>query len=144
MTNKKDELAELKARVAELERAKAAPAPPPPYDPVEAERATRKWVDEMNRLREARANIVPDWLVRETAGGVSDSDAKGIAAARHAPTGPSSAGVIPSSQQMSNVRGTVGVPGGGTGWAHDIPTSPNERWSMREWLDPKAREQGKR
>lgn len=34
-----------------------------------------------------------------------------------APTGPSAQGVIPSSQQMSNVRSTNAV-GDGTGWQH--------------------------
>jgi hypothetical protein len=36
-----------------------------------------------------------------------------------APAGPSSAGAIPSSQQISNVRGA----GGGSGWAREVPLS---------------------
>ena len=37
-----------------------------------------------------------------------------------APTGPSSAGIIPTSQTVSHVR----VPGGGTGWMRETPIAP--------------------
>jgi hypothetical protein len=38
-----------------------------------------------------------------------------------APTGPSSQGIIPSSQPISNVRvgGAPNIPGGGTGWMRE-------------------------
>jgi len=142
MTKQTDEIAELKARIAKLEaQAKAVPAPPP-YDPIEAERSTRAWVDQMHQMREGRANIVPDWLKREVAGGVTDADARDLVRSSHAPQGPSAQGAIPSSQQMSNIRGTGGVPGGGTGWAREIPlsASPDQRHSLSEWINPKARE----
>ena len=38
--------------------------------------------------------------------------------ASHRPTGPSSQGAIPSSQQVSNVRGAGGP------WQHEIPIGP--------------------
>lgn len=43
-----------------------------------------------------------------------------------APTGPSSQGIIPSSQVVSNVRvgGGAGPPGGGTGWMKETPLGP--------------------
>ena len=108
---KKTELAKLKARVAELERA-AKPAPPPkpfvdqpwtPYDPTAGMSMPRGALREM-------ANAVPDDVVRNIA--MRDN---------RAPTGPSSGGAIPSSQQVSNVRGA----GGGSGWAREIPLGPS-------------------
>ena len=43
-----------------------------------------------------------------------------------APQGPSSAGIVPTSQQVSNVRvgGAPNVPGGGTGWMREVPLRP--------------------
>jgi len=110
--------AELDALRAELDALKTSMRP---VDPAQAEREARAFRDEMHAMREARANAVPSWLVRETVGGVSDADAQDIARTRHAPTGPSSAGIVPSSQQLSNVRGTNAVRG--TGWAREIPLS---------------------
>jgi hypothetical protein len=123
-----EELAKLKARVAELERANKPPEPfkPEPYqryDPTAGMSMPRSVMQEM-------AAAIPDHVVRNIA--MRDN---------RAPTGPSSQGAIPSSQQVSNVRGTGGVPGGGTGWAHEVPLSPDQRHSLREWIDPKAREQ---
>jgi len=45
-----------------------------------------------------------------------------------APTGPSSQGVIPSSQQVSNVRGNN--PSGGAGWVEPRPLTnpPGTNW----------------
>jgi hypothetical protein len=101
----KDELAALKARVAQLE-AKAKPAEPfkpdpnwQRYDPTARMSMPRSALQEM-------VNAVPDHMMRDI---VHDNQA---------PTGPSSAGAIPSSQQVSNVRA-----GGGTGWAREVPLS---------------------
>jgi hypothetical protein len=100
----KDELAALKARVEELERAAKPPAPPDlgDYTPI----------NPLDRLSMDRS------VMREMAKAVPDAMVRDIAMRDHrAPTGPSSAGVIPSSQGLSNVRGT----GRGTGWSEPTP-----------------------
>jgi len=114
----KEELAALKARVDEqrarideLERAAKPPAPfvPKPhqqYDPTAGMSMPRSTMLEM-------AAAVPDRMMRE----IALRDAR-------APTGPSAQGAIPSSQQMSNVRG-ANVAGSGTGWAREIPLGPS-------------------
>jgi len=105
MSKNADETAE---RVAALERQLAefkAAMPKPAQSWEEQERARREWDNEVHQMREANANRVPPWLQRECAGGVSDADAQDLVRASHAPTGPSSQGAIPSSQQVSNVRG---------------------------------------
>jgi hypothetical protein len=102
----KDEIAELKARVVELEAKAKPPEPfrPEPYqrfDPTARMSMPRSALQEM-------VNVVPDPVLR------------GIVRDNQAPQGPSSAGAIPSSQQISNVRGA----GGGSGWAREVPLSP--------------------
>ena len=59
-------------------------------------------------------------------GGVTDADCADLRRASHRPTEPSSAVAIPSSQQVSNVRGA----GGPVGWQHEIPLSnpPGTNW----------------
>lgn len=116
-----DENADLKRRVEALEAAQ--PKPEPTWE--ERERASAKFRDEMHQMRERRASVIPPWMRDAVAGGVSDADAADIVRASHAPQGPSSQGAIPSSQQVSNVRGAGGVPGGGTGWAREIPLGPS-------------------
>src|SRR5262249_11177721 len=104
---------------AELDALKAAqPKPEPSWE--ERERAAAKWRDEMHQMREGRmAHATPPSVVRDFAV-LDDALVKGIALRdARAPTGPSSQGAIPSSQQMSNVR-----TGGGTGWQAPIPLSP--------------------
>src|SRR5262249_2873738 len=74
-------------------------------------------------IKGAVAAGVPDWAL-DMARAVPTDLMRNIALRdARAPTGPSAQGVIPSSQQMSNVRGTVGVPGSGTGWAREVPLS---------------------
>jgi hypothetical protein len=103
--NKDDELAALKARVEELERAAKPPAPFDPgpyqrYDPTEGMSMPASVVREM-------ARAVPTGMIQDIA--MRDN---------RAPTGPSAQGVIPSSQGVSNVRT------GGGGVAHTVPLGP--------------------
>jgi hypothetical protein len=100
------ELAALRKRVAELERAANPPPSPDPrsfqrYDP------TAGMSMPVETLREM-ARAVPDNFIRD----IAMRDAR-------APTGPSAQGVVSSSQQVSNVRG-----GGGTGWVRETPIGP--------------------
>jgi hypothetical protein len=126
MTDKKDETAE---RVAALEREladlkSAVKAAPAPYDPVEAERSAAKFRDEMRALSEARASVIPPWLREACAGGVTAADCADLARAAHAPTGPSSAGAIPSSQQVTGVHPHGGpLPQLTPGWGYSPPLS---------------------
>jgi hypothetical protein len=103
MTDKKD----LEARIAELER---AAKPPEPY--------VDDWVVPPPAID--RVSMSPSTML-EFAQAVPDDVVRGIARDARAPSGPSSQGVIPSSQQMSNVR--TGGGGRGTGWAREVPLS---------------------
>src|SRR5262249_57744915 len=113
--NQKDELAALRKRVEELE-AKAKPPEKKPFVPMTVEEH-RDMVHQMRERRMSHAsNFHPDDL-RAMEAAAPTHIVKGIALRdARAPTGPSSQGVIPSSQQMSNVR-TGGVPG----WQAPIP-----------------------
>jgi hypothetical protein len=120
MTNK-DEIAALRAEVDALKAAQPKPEP----SAEERERATREWIDKMHQMREGRMSLAtPPSVVRDFAV-LDDALVKGIALRdARAPVGPSSQGAIPSSQQVSNVH-PGGVPGGGTGWAREIPLGPS-------------------
>jgi len=111
---KKDELAELKARVAELERANKPPEPAKPFVP-----------EPYQRYDPTAGMSMPRATMLEMARAVPDMREVALRDAR-APTGPSSQGAVPSSQQVSNVRGT-NVAGSGTGWAHSVPLSADDR-----------------
>jgi hypothetical protein len=101
MTNNKDDLDALKARVAELERASkpAAPFTDPDWQPI----------NPLDRLSMPRSAML------EMARACPDSFIKDIVGDHRAPQGPS--GIVPSSQQLSNVRGTSGR----GGWSNPIP-----------------------
>jgi hypothetical protein len=127
MTKAADEIAALRARVEELERANKPPEkfvpdnwqPPNPIDRVSMSPQTM------------RDLALPDHLIR------------GIVRDNRAPQGPSSAGAIPSSQQVTNVCGA----GGGSGWAHEIPLGPPPGVHLVDALciadDVKSRSKGK-
>jgi hypothetical protein len=105
----KDEIAALKARVEELERANKPPKPfvPEPYqryDPTEGMRMPPSALAAM-------VAAVPDHVIREIA--MRDN---------RAPTG--RPGMIPSSHQQPTGGGSANVPGSGTGWAHETPIGP--------------------
>ena len=111
MTNKQtDELAALKARIEELERANKPPepfVPEPwtPYDPTSHMSMPPSAVREM-------ANAIPDHVVKDIV---------------HRGAIPPASGMSPSSSQITSVRpggGAANVPGGGTGWQAPIPLSP--------------------
>ena len=153
MTNKKQTADEIAALRAEVDALKAAqPKPQQTWEEIEASAA--KFRDEMHQMREGRMSLAtPPSVVREFAV-LDDATVKGIALRdARAPTGPSSQGAIPSSQQVSNVRG-ANVAGSGTGWAREIPLGPSmhQRYvdaqldaqdakDRRELIEQKAREQ---
>jgi len=88
---------------------------------ISVEQAAVQIAEELT-IREARRAGVPDWAL-DMARATPTSMLQEIAGRdNRAPTGPSSQGVIPSSQQVSNVRGNV--PGGGTGWSEPRPLGP--------------------
>ena len=108
MSKQTDEIAALKARVEELERANKPPEPfkPEPYqryDPTEGMSMPRSTMLEM-------ARAVPDQMMREIA--LRDN---------RAPTG--RPGMIPNSQQSTG-GGSANMPGGGTGWVDPAPLGP--------------------
>jgi hypothetical protein len=90
---------------------------------VSVEKAAQIITEEL-RIREARKRGVPDWVI-DAARATPTSLLQDIALRdNRAPTGPSSQGVIPSSQQVSNVRT------GGNGSGHVVPLSnpPGTNW----------------
>jgi hypothetical protein len=108
MTKATDEIAALKARVEELERAAKPPEPfkPEPYQRYDP---TAGMCMPPSALAEMVA-AVPDHMLREIA--MRDN---------RAPTG--RPGMIPNSQQSTG-GGSANVPGSGTGWAHETPIVP--------------------
>jgi hypothetical protein len=101
-----DELAALKARVEELERANK---PPEPFKPVPYQRY------------DPTANFtLPPSVVREMAAAVPPNFMQDVVRDNRAPSG--RAGAIPTShQQPTSVRGNA--PGDGTGWSEPRPLS---------------------
>jgi hypothetical protein len=95
---------------------------------ISVEQAAVQIAEELT-LREARRAGMPDWAL-DMARATPTSMLQEIALRdNRAPTGPSSAGIIPSSQQMSNVRGA----GRGSGWSEPTPLSnpPGVNWADR-------------
>jgi hypothetical protein len=100
-----DELAALKARIEELERANK---PPKPF-------TERPW-----QRHDPTANMtMPVSAMLEMARAVPTEMVRGIVRDNQGPQGPSSAGIVPSSQQLTSVRPA----GGGTGWQNPAPLS---------------------
>jgi hypothetical protein len=134
-SNREDEIAALRAEVDALKAAQ----PKPQQTAEEIAASAAKFRDEMHQMREGRMSMAtPPSVVREFAV-LDDNLVKGIALRdSRAPTGPSSQGAIPSLQQVSNVRGTGGVPGLGTGWSHATPLAADDsgRESLRERCFP--------
>jgi hypothetical protein len=119
-TDANKEIAELKAKVEKLEASLA----PTPNDDA----AIGAWRDQMRGFDEARASSMPPSVVRDWAV-IPDEVVRAVGCRdARAPQGPSSAGVIPSSQQVSNVR--TGGGGRGTGWQREVPLSspPGIAW----------------
>jgi hypothetical protein len=114
MTNKeeiaklKQELADQKARVAELEE-KAKPPKPFTPQPYQRYDPTERMSMPPSALA-AMVNAEPRGFMR------------GVVADNRGPTGPSSA--VPSSQSTGG-SGPTNVPGSGTGWAREIPLGPS-------------------
>jgi hypothetical protein len=107
---------QIEALQAQIDRLKASQ--PTPIDPA----AAGAWRDKMHQLSEARAlrDAKSSFSRAELAAmqaAAPDDQCKEIALRDcRAPTGPSSQGIIPTSQPISNVR-----VGGGGGWQHPIP-----------------------
>jgi hypothetical protein len=124
MTDQKDELAALKKKVEELE-AKVSP-PKSTFVPM----SDAEHRDMVHQMRERQANswmppnAIRDMVNAEPRGFMNDVALRDA----RAPTGPSSQGAIPSSQQVSNVH--TGGSGSGTGWVDPQPLSnpPGTNW----------------
>ncbi|MFZ2081592.1 MAG: hypothetical protein WAV38_34085 [Xanthobacteraceae bacterium] len=111
MTNE-DKIAALEAEVDKLKASQ-----PTPVDAA----AVGAWRDRMRGFDEARASAMPPSVVRDWAV-IPDDVVKAVGCRdARAPAGPSSQGVIPSSQQVSNVRSGGGGRGG---WSREVPLSP--------------------
>jgi hypothetical protein len=116
----KSEIAALRREVAELKAAQPKPEP----DWKERERGDAEWRDQMHQLAEKRmANATPP-SVRQYFANQDDRLVKEIALRdARAPTGPSSQGVIPSTQQLSNVH-TGGSASPTPGYVEPRPLGP--------------------
>jgi hypothetical protein len=104
------ELRGMMARIAELETRLEAqgakqPEPPKPFVP-----------DDWQPPNPLERIGMPLSALREMAQAVPTNMLRGIVRDNQAPQGPSSAGAIPSSQQVTNVRGS--------GWSREIPLGP--------------------
>ena len=125
-----DEIAALRAEVAEL---KAKVDPPKPT----SEQDAAKWRDQMHQLAEKRMSLahppsmVRDWNV------LPDHIVRGVVQDRHAPTGPSSAG---TSGQITRVSSNLGLPG--SGWSAPVPLSnpPGINWVDAQCIADEVRQ----
>jgi hypothetical protein len=139
MTKTDEEIAALRREVAELKSAQ-------PKAREEMERSAAEWCNEMHQLAEARASRQYTFSrqeLRETEAATPTSEVRQIALRdNRAPTGPSSAGAIPGSQTLSNVRGA----GGGTGWRNEVPLSnpPGVNWVDRIAIADEVRQRAER
>src|SRR5262249_24953313 len=101
MSDDEDRIASLEREVAELKNAMKPPEPFKPedwprYDPTAGMTMPRAALEEMVNADKGMM--------------------RGIVRDNRAPTGPSSAGAIPTSQQVTGVRGS--------GWAREVPIGP--------------------
>jgi len=132
-----DEIAALKARVEELERANK---PPEPFKPMPFQK-----YDPTERMS------MPPSALREMLAAEPRGFMQGVVRDNQAPQG--RPGAIPSSGQASSAR-SGGTPGDGTGWSRGIPLGPSmhQRYvdaqldaadakDRRELIEQKAREQ---
>jgi hypothetical protein len=102
-----DELSELRARIAELERAKPAPMPD--------EAAAAKWRNEMHQAAEnrmARANAFSHEDLRAMEAATPADTCRDLWQHGRTP-GPSAAG---TSGMITKVSSNAGLPGSNTGW----------------------------
>jgi hypothetical protein len=138
MTNE-DKIAALEREVAELKAAQPKPQP----SREDQERATAKWIDEMHQMREGRmAFATPPSVVRDFAV-LDDRMVKEIALRdARAPTGPSSQGVIRSSQTVSGVH----TGGKSSGWVDPRPLSnpPGTFWVDAQCIADEVRQRKER
>ena len=115
MTDKADELAELKAKVAALEAAQPKPQP----TREEQERAAAEHRDWVHQMRERQANSwMPPSAVHEMASHPCNQVMGGVIQDRHAPNTPA---MIPTSQSGSGGSGEVRK---GTGYSDPRPLGP--------------------
>jgi hypothetical protein len=131
----KDELAALKKKVEELER-KVSP-PKSTFVPM-TDAEHRDWAYQMQERRMSMAT--PPSVIRDFAV-LDDRLVKEIALRdARAPTGPSSQGAIPSSQQLSNVH--TGGSGLGRGWVDPRPLSnpPGTNWVDAQCIADEVRQ----
>jgi hypothetical protein len=135
----KDKIAALEARVAELEAKAKPPEPEKPFVPM-TDAEHQNWA---HQLREGRMkyatppSVIRDWAV------IPEHIVRGIVNDRHAPTGPSSQGAIPSSQRVENVR-----TGGSTtpGYVDPRPLSnpPGTNWVDAQCIADEVRQRAER
>jgi hypothetical protein len=123
MGSNADKIATLEKEIEKLKSAQS----PPPLD-YEAERKrTAEYADQVHQARERRANSFrfSPAVQREMNAACGTNDLKDLVQASHRPQGPSSQGVIPSSQTLTGVRGPGrGFPAGdGAGWREATPLS---------------------
>ena len=106
----KDELAELKARVAELEARTKPPEPPKPFVP-----------QPYQRYDPTEGMCMPPSALRAMVAAEPRGFMQGVVRDNRAPTGP--AGMIPRAQSTGG-SGPANVAGSGTGWSATTPLSP--------------------
>jgi hypothetical protein len=131
---------ETDKKIADLEREvealKAKVSPPKSTFKEMSDAEHRDWVHQM-RERQANSWMPPD-AIREMIAAEPKGFMKEVALRdARAPTGPSSQGAIPSSQQVSNVR-----VGGSKGWIDPRPLSnpPGVQWVDAQCIADEVRQ----
>jgi hypothetical protein len=112
-----EEIAALRKRIEELE----AKAKPPEKKSEFVPMSDAEWIDRMHQMREGRmAMATPPSVLRDLAAAEPKGFMSGVLRDnRNAPTSPT--GMIPRSEQPSNVRGSAGS---GTGYVDPRPLGP--------------------
>jgi hypothetical protein len=115
-----DENADLKRRVAELEKALA-----PPQSPAQREKEDREWMDQVHQARERHMSLATNFFTRDdyrafeaaTPTAAVREDAQSLRGGV-----PSPSGQIPTTSQIGEVHTAPGI--GPRGWVMPAPLGP--------------------
>jgi hypothetical protein len=117
--NTNNDIAALRAEIETLKAALSGKEDKPPKSTFVPE-TDEQHRDRVHQMRERNASLIPPWMYEACAGGVSDADARAIAATARAPTG--RPGMIP--EQPTSGGSPRPTAGDGKGWVEPTPLGP--------------------